>query len=300
MATKISVSVFQGISSLPVLIARDKGLFAKLGLSVEVTMTTKSSDLMSGLVDGAFQIVHASPDNFVEWRDRTHAPIVAWMGGASGPVSLVAKPSVGEIPQLAGQHVAVDAVASGYVSLLRRICRRHGLADTDLALDPLGNTKIRFDALLAGETAATMLTLPWATAAVEQGYRFLSDQYDVAPGLQGSAAASVATWATSNPETVDNYYRSICASVAWLQLADHATVSELIANHYSMPARHANAVRDALLNSVTGWPSSAKIDPRGFEVLCELRRENGQPPALDPDAYFTLEPYRRVLGFGLV
>jgi hypothetical protein len=35
-------------------------------------------------------------------------------------------------------------------------------------------------------------------------------------------------------------------------------------------------------------------------AVCELRAENGTPAKESPGAYFTLEPYRRVLGFGLL
>jgi ABC-type nitrate/sulfonate/bicarbonate transport system substrate-binding protein len=297
----LRVCTFAGASSLPLFVAADRGLFDAVGLDVELVATRSSDELMTGLLEERFEIVHAAPDNYITWRDRTNAPIVAWIGGTSGPISLVAARDVATVADLRGREIAVDAVASGFVSVLRKILRQAGLAEEDVALVPIGATNLRFEALRDGRTSATMLTLPWSVLAAEAGCNVLADQRDVLPRLQGSCAASLQPWLEANDRAADAYLRALVAALTWSYAPAHAgAIRDLIAARYGVDARHAEAVRVALLDPVAGWPPSAFIDPVGMDLVCELRTENGQPPAQPPDAYYTLAPYGRVLGTTLV
>ncbi len=295
----VRVSTFGGASSLPLFVAQERGFFEVNGLAVEITVTTGSHELMQGLVDGAFAVVHAAPDNFVAWRDRTAAEVVAWIGGTSGPVRLVAEPSVGQIRDLAGRSIAVDAQASGFVSVLRKLLRADGLADDDVELVPLGSTRLRFDALMAGQTPATMLTLPWSALATDKRFRSIGDQGDVLPRLQGSCAGSLAGWLAANPVVADAYLRSICASLTWCYTpGNEQAVTTVVAKRYGLEARLADQIRREIIDPIKGWPPSGMIDSAGLEAVCDLRRENGTPPELPVAAYISFEPYRRVFGFG--
>lgn len=300
-AAVVRVCTFSGASSLPILMGVELGLFAENGLSVELNLTRSSRKLMEGLLGGRFDVVHAAPDNYIEWRDRTGEPIVAWIGGTSGPISLVAEPSVRQARQLAGRRIAVDAVTSGFVSILRRMLRTAGLDANAVELVPLGATELRFQALREGRADATMLTLPWSLLAAEDGFPILAQHHEVIPRLQGSCGGSLAGWLDAHPDEADSYLRSICAALTWLHLPGHGEpTNRFVADRYGMEPVHADRVRRAILDPVTGWPPSALVDPVGIELVCELRRENGQPPKEPPWSYVTLEPYRRVMGFGLV
>jgi ABC-type nitrate/sulfonate/bicarbonate transport system substrate-binding protein len=293
--------MFGGASSLPIIAAQQLGIFAGAGLNVDVDTTRSSRDLMEGLIDGTFNLVHADPGNFVEWRDRTGAPIVAWLGGTSGPLRLVAVPEITSVQDLVGRQIAVDAVTSGFVSVLRRILRWSGLEAGAVELVPLGATQLRFEALRSGETSATMLSLPWSALAMQEGFRTIADQEAVLPRMQGSCAASLEPWLRENPTVADAYLRALCASVTWLDDPINADAgSALVMDHYGIDRSIADEVRQSIMDPRTGWIPSAMIDPLGMETMCELRAENGQPPADPVSIYYTLEPYRRVMGFGLL
>jgi len=299
--SSLRVCTFAGASSLPLFVAIEHGQFEAVALDVELVATRSSDELMTGLVEGRFEIVHAAPDNFISWRDRTRAPIVAWIGGTSGPISLVGAPQVDTVDDLRGREIAVDAVASGFVSVLRKILRQAGLGPDDVTLVPIGATNLRFEALREGRTAATMLTLPWSILAAEAGCHVLADQREVLPRLQGSCAASLVPWLEASPRTADAYLRALIAALTWAYMPGHETaIRDLIAARYDIENRHAERVRAALIDPVAGWPPSAYIDPLGLDLVCQLRAENGQPPAQPTGAYYTLEPYGRVLGSALV
>lgn len=298
---RLRICTFGGASSLPLFAAKEKGFFAAHGLDVEVTLARSSDQLMQGLLDGEYQIVHAAPDNFVAWSDRTGAPILAWLGGTSGPLRLVADPSIGRPRELAGREVAVDATGSGFVSILRLMLRSDGIGDDEVALVPLGSTELRLEALREGRTSATMLTLPWSIIAASSGFHSIADQHQVLPRLQGSCAASLETWLAASPDVADAYLRSICTSLTWMHTPGHEPqVRDIIARRYAVAEEHADQVRREILDPVRGWPPSAMVDPLGIEAVCKLRRDNGDPPRRPATDYYTFEPYRRVLGFGLL
>lgn len=300
-APRLRVSTFAGAAALPIHIARDRGYFTACGLEVELVETRSSSDLMSGLVNEAFEIVHASPDNVVAWRDRAGAEIVAWIGLASGPVALVAAPGVASVAALDGARIAVDAPHSGFVSVLRRMLRQGGVDPTDVELVPVGATELRFEALRAGSVAATMLTLPWLISATDAGFVMLSEQSKVAPRLQGSCGASLHPWLANHPATADAYLRATVAALTWLYLpASRPAIRMHIRERFGIDDRLADAVCDGFLEPASGWPPSARIDPVGMEMVCVLRAETDAPALESAAVYYTLDPYTRVFGSSLL
>jgi len=297
----LHVSTFAGASSLPLFVAAELGLFARAGIDVELVATKSSDELMSGLLDGRHEIVHAAPDNFVAWRDRTAAPIVAWLGGTSGPIVLVGRPGIASVAELAGRSIAVDAPTSGFVSVLRKILRTAGVDPASVRLDPLGATHLRAAALREGRTDASMLTLPWSAAAAREGLPILADARTVAPRLQGSCGGSLQPWLTAHATEADAYLRAIVAALTWLGLPEsHAPARTLLEKRYGIEPELAETVRAAFTDPTTGWPASAAIDRAGMEAVLELRIENGTPPREPAAAYIDMDPYRRVLGFGLL
>ncbi len=297
----LRVCTFAGASSLPLVVAQERGLFAAAGADVELVETRSSDELMQGLLDGTFGIVHAAPDNFIAWRDRTGAGIVAWIGGASGPLLLMADPALQSLEDLRGRSVAVDAPTSGFVSVLRKLLRDAGVDPAEVTLDPIGATHLRAAALREGRTPATMLTLPWSAAAIRDGFRPLADGRAAVPRLQGGTGGSLASWLDANADVADAYLRAVVAALTWLQLPESREPARaLVERRYKVDPEIAEEVRAAFTDPRGGWPPSALVDPEAIAAVCRLRAENGQPPKESPEAYVSLEPYRRVLGFGLV
>ena len=296
----LRVCLFSGASSLPVRIADHLGLLAEAGLAAEFHLTRGSGELVEGLLAGRYDVVHAAPDNFIEWSDRTGADIVSWIGGTSGPLQLIGSPELAEVGDLAGRGIAVDSPDSGFVSILMKIVRAGGLAAEDVSLVPLGSTHLRYEALVAGRTSATMLALPWSAMALEAGFSLLGDRDHVLPGMQGSCGASLRTWLAAHPNTADSYLKALCAAITWLNHPENLQdANRFICETYGTSPALAEAVRRSIMDPRTGWSPSAFIDPAGMEMVCRLRTENGRPPDRPATSYYTLEPYRRVFGFGL-
>lgn len=110
------MNVFGGAGNLPLLVAEERGYFARNGLAIELVPTANSADQLRGLIDGRWQIVHTSPDNLLAGSERVNVELVAWLGARNGPLTLVSQPPIRSVAELRGRSLAVDALDTGYAS----------------------------------------------------------------------------------------------------------------------------------------------------------------------------------------
>lgn len=301
MVAKLALCVFRGVATMPVYLAEDLGIFEQAGLDVAITPTRSSDELMEGLIGGSFQIVHANPDNFIAWRDRTHAPVVAWVGGSIGPIRLVGSRGLEHPSQLRGRIIAVDSPKSGWVPILRRILKEAGLTDDDYRLEPVGATRYVFEAVRDGAADASMQSMPWWLRSDDLGLSMLADHRSVVPRLQGSCGASLEPWLVANREIAGNYLSCVVAATSWMYSPrNRDDLVRRMERILDMSRAHARTAVETMLDSSGGWPPSAFIDAAGFSSVWELRRDVvAEQPAMEPDRYYTLDPYMRVMSFGL-
>src|SRR5438552_3516704 len=110
-------------------VAEGEGFFADESLAVEHTQARGSAPQLDALVRGDFDPAHTAADNIVMRVDRDGADLavvcVAELGVAQ---RLVVRPEIATIGELRGKDLGVDAIESGYATLLYNILDRRGVA----------------------------------------------------------------------------------------------------------------------------------------------------------------------------
>ena len=86
------VNVFPGPQHLALYVAKDKGLFAKRGLSVDVEFTPTSKAQRDALADGRVQIAQAAVDNAVAMVESAKKDVVIVSGGSNGMLTSLCGP----------------------------------------------------------------------------------------------------------------------------------------------------------------------------------------------------------------
>lgn len=289
----VRVGTFGGVSALPVLVAADRGHFQELGLDASLVRVSSSAELRDGLLSGALDIIHATVDDLIAWRDASGVDIVGWIGGTSGPISLAAQPSITTVADLRGLTIGVDDPHSGFASILRRRLRDGGLPEGDVELVPIGATRLRIEALREGRIAATMLSLPFSLQARDWGATILDDGLDDPPAAAG---ASTRAWLELNAPTADGYFRAVLRALRALvapPIADGPV--EDVARLLQVGAGLAAEAHSLLFGSLRGWPVSGLPDRAAFEAAWRLRAESGNLPKAPPRDYLTDVVYSRVL-----
>lgn len=298
--SSVNVCTFSGIGSLPVFAADRLRFFPAFGIEVNVEVTKNSRSLMNGLLGGTYDVVHAAPDNMIAWSDRTGEDLRAWIGGSAGPLALAARLGLSNVPDLRGQIIAVDAVTSGFVGVLREIMRWHGIGDDEYELREIGATPLRFEAVVAGDADATLLSIPLSLRAEARGLTIVATHETVLTRYQSFAGFSRGDWLDAEPDTADAYLRALVATLTWLyDPTNHDAVMALAEECFDLSSEEAVRATSIILDPATGWPPSGLIDVEAVATVCRLRAETSGPPLYDAPHYVDLRPYTRVVGSGL-
>ena len=292
----LTVNVFPGGFNWPLFVARDKGLFARQGLEVEIQPTTGSVAQMTGLASGRFDIAMTAIDNIVAYVEGEGDKSVgkqpdffAFMGSDSGFLSLVSDPAIKTTPTLRGTTLLVDARSTGYAFVLYDMLKRAGLKDSDYQVQPAGGMVQRWTAMQKGTGSATLLSTPFDILAKDKGFHQLAWATRVIGPYQGNVAATKREWAAAHRQQVIGYIRAYAAAIDWLyqpQNRDEA-IRILRANLPTMPEKLAEETYGELLDPKSGFFRGAKVDEAGIKTVLRLRSTYGKGPQLnDPSRYF--------------
>lgn len=297
---RLTVGTFGGASAFPTLVADRIGACAARGIAVTMWRTPDADALRTGLDEGRLDLVHATPDNVVAWRDgRAGGPgsrVAAVLAGGNGPISLVGR-GMGAGMDLRGRRIGVDAPQSGFAPILRRVLAGWGLGETEVELIPLGATRIRFESLIAGGIDASMLTLPWSRLAEEAGCTVLTDHRSVAPDLLTSCTIARIDPMGPGEAAIAAYGDALEDALAWVAEPRNTTpATDWLAQDLMIDRASASSVLATMRDPVTGWPAPHSLDRSSLAATLVLRAEIGVPAREAPGAY--VQPNGRPLPAG--
>ena len=181
--TQIHMVSFSGATNLPGWIAEEKGFFAKEGLKVTLSVTRGSVEQVKDMMSGKAQIISSAFDNIVayaedqgEFKLDQPSDMVAIAGVHSGVNSVVVRPEIASYADIKGKGVAVDAIKSGYATVLYQILENHGLTfEKDYTPVPVGGTSARLKALKENKAVAAILSSPADMEAQHEGLKIMGD-----------------------------------------------------------------------------------------------------------------------------
>ncbi len=263
----------------PLVIAKEKGLFAKQGLQVELSRESSWSNIRdkvcAGMLDGA-QMLAAMPVTSVLEGHRCQPMVTAMSLDLNGNAITVSRELYGrmvgtgefDIDTPQGSARALKKVieedkaakrplltfAIVYLESSHNYLLRYWLADA--GIDPDHDVRLRVvpppqmaHYLRAGMIAGYCVGEPWNTYAVSEGLgRTLLTSYDIWNNHPEKVFAVKRDWAEQNPNTHVAVVSALIEACQWLdQPANRNETSELL-----MQGRYVNAPVDVLEKSLTG------------------------------------------------
>ncbi len=302
----LRVITFDGGWNLPVWAAQRQGFFEANGVAVQLAYTPNSGFLVTGLLDGRFDIGLALVDNLVAYQEGQgeakipeNPDLFAFMGGDGGFLSVVASPAARGFGDLKGKTLSVDAMTTGAAFVLRELVARNGLTDADVKYERAGGTANRYRDLLAGKHEATLLRTPFELLAQNRGFRQLATAEALGP-YQGTAGISRRGWAREHEAALVGFLRGYKAGVDWLYDRANRDIVEalLVANIRDMTPALAKQSYDLLLADKGGLTRDLAIDPAGLRTVLDLRSKYGAPKKTltDPMKYVDLSYHEKALG----
>jgi ABC-type nitrate/sulfonate/bicarbonate transport system substrate-binding protein len=282
----INLNIFPGGLSWPVFVAQDHGFFERENLRVKVTETPGSVAQIKGTMAGEFDIAITPFDNVVAYQEGqgevaldTPPDLFIFMGGMSSSLRLIARPDIGNIAELRGKTIAVDALTTGYTLLMYLLLDRAGLPQGSYALERFGGTASRVQALLQGKVAATMVSSPQEVPLEQQGYKRLGDVQPMLGPYQTSCGVARRSWAAAHRSDVVRYARAMVAATEWLRNpANRAEAVRLYrARIPNVSQELAEKAWDVMNTGPEGFQPMAKFDPAGARLALEVRNQYGVP-----------------------
>jgi ABC-type nitrate/sulfonate/bicarbonate transport system substrate-binding protein len=208
--------ISEGVNTWPVYVALSRGLWAKAGLAVELTVTGSSIHQLEQLKSGGFDIGFQQVDHIVRGVERG-ADLFMFMAQSHAPVlSLMASKDIGGVADLKGKTIIVDDPRTGYSLLLRQLLSRHGLGVEEAPFKLVGGSQERFDAMKRGEGSACFINPPFDGQMLAAGFKRLGGSNDFFPDYPGPAAAARRSWACDHADELIAFIRGFNEAYAWL------------------------------------------------------------------------------------
>lgn len=301
--TPLRVISFPGGANLPLWVAEDRGLFSRERLAVKMSPAPSSVVLVQSLDKGEQDIAMTAFDNVVAYQERqgevdlsTTPDFFAFMGFTRGTLRLVVSPEIKGYGDLRGKTLGVDAVATGYSLVLRKLLQSGGLKEGDYRLESVGATGTRAQALMENKFSGTILTTPLEIAPESRGYRRLADAVDVLGPYQTIVGVARRGWALANRDALVGFIRASTDAIDWvLDPKNRAEAVAIYRKHLpSLPAEAALRQVEALLDEREGFARGGTLDSEGMMTVLRIRSELALPPKrlTDPAPYVD-EGYRR-------
>ena len=252
------------VAPAPVVWARHLGLFEANGLEVETTQTVSSDQIGQGLADGTWDIGIGVVDNVLAWNaDRRAGLRILAQLERTQAMAFCARPGSLSLADVALETIAVDATTNGFVLVLYRALARAGIARETCRFEPVGGVRQRFEALVAGKVAATILVPPFIDMALARGCVKLWNGADLAPAYPGVVATARQAWLESDRESALAYLRALRSAHRWaIDPANReAAVAALVASGYAAPAaeRLLDGAMPGLEPSRYGWDETVDL-----------------------------------------
>lgn len=202
------------------------------------------------------------------------------------------RPEIKNWSDLRGKKLAVDAVATAFALVLRRVLLEQGLdfAKGDYQLVAVGNTPQRLDSMVKGDTFAAVLTPPSDGHAAAAGMVRMGDSKNVLPDFPDTLFATSRAWAQKERAQLVGYLRAWLAATRWLHANRDEAVKLLEAEIKANPK-----VRRIVLHEMT---RTGAINPAALELSLQLRNGFGLTPPKGPNIaiYYDTQYYDAAAG----
>ena len=291
-ADVIDLGGFSGIGAVG-LVAEHRGYFAAEDLTVRFHRVRSSKEQMRNFISGKYDIIQTNADNVIAWAEGQGADpgkndFVIFLGGYRGLArDLFVAPGITSFDDLRGKVLAVDAVDTGYAGVLIYMLRENGLIlNEDYTLKSVGNTALRTESMLRGETVGGFIR--WTDAVREQEFTVLAHSEDYVTDYSRNVAAARSDWAADNRGLLIRYVRAMVRAADWLLDPAHRDDAiSLLAHAGETSMQKAAADYEEALDPTIGFIPRLAIERPGLETVIALREVMGvmEPPLPSPEKY---------------
>jgi NitT/TauT family transport system substrate-binding protein len=296
-ATRISTAtqltkLFYGYSSpesaLVLAVGKDKGLFEKHGIDLQLIQIRGGSIITQALIGGSIQIANATTPPYLAKVGGVHLTFIA-CNGSTIKIALAAQKGIKKIEQLKGKTLGSQTLGGRVDFLSQLLLRKAGLdPKRDVKMLVTGGPADRLIAMKNGITDATVLSAGFLVQAQKAGFEiidapaspFLREPMFVAPAFLKSHEERVTAFLKGLVESIwyflNRKEESMRIIARFLKTSDADVLEESYRDLESIMDRKPYPTEEAIRNLfqmvLQSEPKAKTIDPMELWDLTLLRR----------------------------
>lgn len=272
-----------------------RGYFEREGLDVDVVLMRGTAPAVQALVANSISAGLLASDGTITAVEQG-AELAMIASGSKITHFLIGAKNYKSYEDLRGATIGSSTLTSGTTFVLRRALKLKGLEyPRDYKLLSVGGTTEAFLAMNAGQTAASMMAVPYAFRAQEQGYNLIGRMVDVFPNYMLSSFSVRRSWAEKNRPVVVRFLKAVIRAKKWFE-QDRKTAVEYLAKEFQLTPALAEKGLDYYL-AAPAWHPELEIEMDGLKTVVDIYAEQtnlkGPPPS--PEKYVDQSYLRQAL-----
>jgi NitT/TauT family transport system substrate-binding protein len=243
--TRLAIPV-SAMSQLPILVAKEKGIFSREGLEVEI-IEIRAALAIPALTSG--QIDFSTTAETTIRRAVSGLPLKA-LGfmGIRPSLVLMSRPETRSVADLKGGKIAVTSLRATTDFVARDIARHFGLnPEKDIVSMAVGSGQNKLAALRSGAVEAAIVTLPEDIIGEKMGLKKLAFAWDYVEGLQAGLAATDKK-IREERDTVSRMARAFVKGLSLVRQDRESTVA-LVVRLYKLNRNEAESSLDQMVKT---------------------------------------------------
>jgi ABC-type nitrate/sulfonate/bicarbonate transport system substrate-binding protein len=204
-----------GFNWLPVFVARERGLFERHGLNVELRRLGSVDKATAAVKAGEADLAITPPEGALADAAAGGSLRLVAANCNCLPLTLVAHARIQRIEDLKGGVLGTSSLTEGTAIYTREMLARHGLEyPRDYSFSLAGVHQARWKALQEGTIDAAVQPPPFNFLALDAGYTDLGEVSDVLPEIAFTAMIGRLDWLQAHDATVLAVLRAIAEATA--------------------------------------------------------------------------------------
>jgi NitT/TauT family transport system substrate-binding protein len=257
------------IGGLPIIIAQQKGMFEKAGLTVEVNDFKGGAPAVQALASGSVDACLCAGDHVIRLTNRgLPAKILIGLSDKHGYTLMAPADSTAtDLASLKGKRIGITSAGSQTDNTIRYELKKNGMdGDTDVQLINIGTGGAMQAALVSGAVDAGMFPTPFTEANIRDGLKMVVDfRVKSYPSL---TVLALEKFVKERPQVAKSFVQTILAAQKAMQADKSIAMSAAKELFPDLDEELLNTVVDDFLKS--NIPPGGLIDPEGFQEMTEM------------------------------
>ncbi|MBI4529043.1 MAG: ABC transporter substrate-binding protein [Deltaproteobacteria bacterium] len=227
---KVPYSSF-GPGLVPLWMAKDKGLFARQQLDVELLYIATSPTIIQTMLSGEVQL-SSSGQEAAMGANLAGGDIVIIATGVDRPsFFLFTIPEITKVEQLKGRRLGISRAGSSTDFAMRFLLQKYGLnPKKDVRLVPTGGIPKAPAAMQAGVIEGALLSPPITLRARKLGFRELLDPEAIGFPFYSASVTARKSWLDSQPDLARRFIKAYVEAIAAIH-KDKPSTLQVIAKY---------------------------------------------------------------------